>query len=113
MSHTKQLNNRINSLQEKSLRITYQDRNPSFIELLNCNKSVSIHYTNINYLLTEIYKVIADLSSPIIGDIFSLNENNSYSLRSGVTIIRQNIRASKFGFETVSKIAGILWNDLP
>ena len=113
MSHTKQLNNRINSLQEKSLRITFQDRNPSFIELLNCNKSVSIHYRNINYLLTEIYKVKTDLPSPIIGDIFSLNENNSYSLRSGVTIIRQNIRASKFGFETVSKIAGILWNDLP
>ena len=112
-SHAKQLNNRINSLQETSLRITYQDRKPSFNELLNYNKSVSIHYRNINYLLTEIYKVKTDLSSLIIGDIFSLSENNSYSVRSGVTVIRQNIRTSKFGSETVSAIARILWNDLP
>ena len=30
---TKQMSNRINSLQEKTLRVTYQDRNPSFSEL--------------------------------------------------------------------------------
>ena len=54
--HTKQLNNRINSLHEKALRVTYQDRNSSFSELLNLDKFVSFHYRNIKYLLTEIYK---------------------------------------------------------
>ena len=54
---TKQLNSRINSLHEKALRVTYQDRNSSFSELLNLDKSVSIHYRNIKYLLTETYKV--------------------------------------------------------
>ena len=47
MFHTKQLNNRINSLHEKALRVTYQDRNSSFNELLKLAKSVSIHYRNI------------------------------------------------------------------
>ena len=69
--HTKQLNNRVNSLQEKALRVTYQDRNSSFGELLNLSKSVSIHYRNIKYLLTEIYKVKMDLSPLIMSDIFS------------------------------------------
>ena len=46
MFYTKQLNNRINSLHlhEKALRETYQDRNSSFTELLNLDKSVSIQY---------------------------------------------------------------------
>ena len=75
MFHTQQLNNRINSLNEKALRVAYQDRNSSFSELLNLDKSVSIHYRNIKYLLTEIYKVKMGLSPPIMSDIFSLSEN--------------------------------------
>ena len=66
MFHTKQLNNRINSLHAKALRVTHQDRNSSFSELLNLDKSVSIHYRNIKYLITEIYKVKMGLSPPII-----------------------------------------------
>ena len=53
------------------------------------------------------------LSPPIMIDIFSLSENSSYNLRCGVTVNRRNIRTSKFGFETVSTIGAILWNDLP
>ena len=48
--HMIQLNNRINSPHEKALRVTYQDRNSSFSELLNLAKSVSFHYRNIKYL---------------------------------------------------------------
>ena len=113
MFHTKQLNNRINSLHEKALRVTYQGRNSSFSELLNLDKSVSICYRNIKYLLLEIYKVKMELSPPIMSDIFSLSENSSYNLRCGVTVNRRNIRTSKFSFETVSIIGAILWNDLP
>ena len=56
----------------------------------------------------EIYKVKMGLSPPIMSDIFSLSENSSYNLRSGVTVNRRSIRTSKFGFETA-----ILWSDLP
>ena len=55
--HTKQLNNRINSFHKKVLGGTYQDRNSSFSGLMNLDKSVSIHYRNKKYLLSEIYKV--------------------------------------------------------
>ena len=55
-----------------------------------------------------------DLSSLIMGDVFSLRENNSYNLRSGVYVNRRNIRTtSKFGLENVNIIGAILWNDLP
>ena len=53
------------------------------------------------------------LSPPIMSNIFRLSENSSYNLRCGVTVNKQNIRTSKFGFETVSMIGAILWNELP
>ena len=53
------------------------------------------------------------LSPPIMSDIFSLSENSSYNLKSGVTENRRNIRTSKFGFETVCTIGAFVWNDLP
>ena len=112
MFHTKQLNNRINSLHEKALRVTYQDRNSSFSELLNLDKSASIHYRNIEYFLTEIYNVKMGLSPSIMSDIFSLSENSSYNERCGVTVNRPNIKTSKFSFETVSAIGAIFSNDV-
>ena len=98
---------------KQSLRLIHQDGNSFFSELLNLDKSVSILCKNIKYLLTEIYKVKMGLSPRIMSDIFSLSENNSYNLRSGVTVNRQNVRTSKFCSETISTIGAILWNDLP
>ena len=71
MFHTKQINNRINSLHEKMLRVAYQHRNSSFKEILNLDKSVSVHHRNVKYLLKEISKVKTGLSPPIISDILS------------------------------------------
>ena len=112
MFHTKQLNNRTNSLHEKALRVTCQDGNSSFNELLNLDKFISIHYRNIKYLLTEIYRVKMGFSPPIMSDILSLRENSSYNPKSGVTVNRRNIRTSKSNFETFSTIGTILWNAL-
>ena len=53
------------------------------------------------------------LFPPFMSDIFSLSENTSYNLRSGVTVNRQNTTTNKFRFETVSTIGAILRNDLP
>ena len=113
MFHTKELNSRINSLHEKGLRLIYQNRNLSFDELLKLDKSVSIHYRNLQYLLTEIYKVKMGLSPPIMNDVLTLDENASYNLRSGVTVTRRNIRTNKFGFETITTIGAVLWRNLP
>ena len=53
------------------------------------------------------------LSPPIMNDILILDQNASHNLRSGVTETRRNIRTNKFGFETISKIGAVLWENLP
>ena len=42
MFHSRRINNRINTLHERSLRLTYNDHNSTFQGLLDKDKSVSI-----------------------------------------------------------------------
>ena len=46
MFHSRRLNNKINSIHERALRITYQDNTSTFQELLNKDNSVLTHHRN-------------------------------------------------------------------
>lgn len=84
----------------------------SFDELLKLGKSVSVHYRNLEYLLTEIYEAQMGLSLPIRNDILTLNQNSFYNLRFGIKVTNRNTRKAKFGFEIISTIGAVLWEDL-
>ena len=56
MFHSRKLNNRINKINEKSLRLVYKVKNTSFNELLSMDNSVTVHHRNIRVLGTEIFK---------------------------------------------------------
>ena len=59
-------NNKINKLQERSLRILYKDDYSNFEELLKKNHSVTIHIRNVQLLAIEMYKLKNNLSLDII-----------------------------------------------
>ena len=56
------LNNKIDRLHKRSLRIVYSDETSDFSELLEKDGSVSIHYQNIQQLAIEMFKVSKGLS---------------------------------------------------
>ena len=51
MLHSRKLNNRINKIHERSLRLVYRDYNSSFDELLRIDNSRTIHQTNLQKLM--------------------------------------------------------------
>ena len=57
MFHGMELNNRINRIHERALRLVYQDNSLSFAELFEKDNSVTIHQTNLQALATEIFKL--------------------------------------------------------
>ena len=57
MFHSRRLSNKINSIHERALRISYQDNTSTFQELLNKDNSVSIHHRNLQLLATEMFKI--------------------------------------------------------
>ena len=75
-------NNRtINRLLERCLRIIYNDKQSSFIKLLEKYNSVSIHQGNLQILAIEMFKVSNGLSPALINDIFKLRGEQTYNLR--------------------------------
>ena len=58
MFHSRTLNNKINRLHERCLRIKYNDKLSNFEELLHKDNFVSIRHNNINALAIECTKLL-------------------------------------------------------
>ena len=65
MFHSRTLNNRINNIHERALRLIYKDSQSSFKELLEKDHSVTVHHKNLQALVTEIFKVKNDLATTL------------------------------------------------
>ena len=70
MFHGKGLNNKINRVHKRALRITYKEKSSTFQELLEKDNSVSIHHRNVRKLATETYKILHGFSPLILNYIF-------------------------------------------
>ena len=79
MFHYGKMNNHINSLHERALRVVYRDYNTTFSELLIKDKSVTIHQRNLQLLATEIFKTKNELNAKIMEEIFTF-KNVGYNL---------------------------------
>ena len=113
MLHSRTINNKINRLHERSLRIVYSDESSTFEELLERDKTFSIHHKNIQSLAIEIYKFGNGLSPEIMNSVFNLKENNRYSLRNVYELYSRNPRTVKYGTETISYLASKTWSIVP
>ena len=85
MNHSRTLNNRINGLHKRALSLVYNDFSSSFSELLEKDKSVTIHHRNLQTLAYEIFKVKQNMAPEILTEIFPQKES-SYSLRNSTTL---------------------------
>ena len=74
-------NNRINKLHERTLRLVHDDYETSFLDLLGIDGSFTVHQTNIQTLLLEMYEIKPTLSGNCLKDLFS-TVNGNYNLLS-------------------------------
>ena len=78
MFHSREMNNRINRIHERSLRIVYKNKQSTFQELLDRDKSVTVHHSNIRKLAIETFKVKNNLSPEILNYIFEIVDSSYY-----------------------------------
>ena len=96
MFHSRTLNNKINELDERALRLVYKDHNSMFDQLLLRDKSYSIHDRNLQTLAIEMYNVKHNLSPAFMHTIFPSIDNN-YNLREIRDFKTENIHTTYFG----------------
>ena len=79
MFHSRKLNNKINKLHERTLRLVYKNPNLSFQELLTLDNSFCIHHRNLQKLTIEMYKAKTKTCPTLFQELFPVYEN-SYNL---------------------------------
>ena len=112
MFHSRQLNNKINKIHERALRIAYKDSTLSFEQLLTLDKSVCIHHRNLRRLAVEMYKIKENIAPTPIQELFPKYEN-LYNLRNKRFWQTENIRTVGFGTETILYRGKKTWQLLP
>ena len=97
MFHSRQLNNRINKIQEIALRLVYKDSKLTFDDLLKLGNSVTIHQQKLQILATEIFKGKNSLASEIMTEVFDIKKP-LYNLRSETSHFkRNNVKSTLYG----------------
>ena len=112
------LNNKMNALHYRSLQIVYKDYESSFEDLLECDKSCTVHNKNIQTLAIEMYRSMHNLSPIFMNEVFMeriLDVNNvSSNTRSKSSFYNYaNPRSTRYGLETLRHIGPRIWNMIP
>ena len=112
MFHSRKMNNKINRLHERALRIAYKDYASSFESLLEKDRSVTIHQKNVQLLMTEMFKTINNLNPSFMDEIF-LKRSVRYNLRNTNTFLLPMVHTVNCGTETIRYRGQRIWHYLP
>ena len=112
MFHDRKIENKINKIQERALRIAYRDNTSQFKELLEKDNSVSVHQKNLQLVMIEIYKTKNRLNPPFMIEIFG-DKEVSYQLRSTSKLNLPKVRTTNYGTDTVWFMGQRAWAKLP
>ena len=112
MFHSRALNNRINKLHERGLRLVYKDTHLTFDELLRKDNSFTIHHGNLQKLATEMYKIHKNLSPSIMRSFFP-ERSMPYNLRNNIPFQSTNVSTVTYGTETLSFRGPKTWALVP
>ena len=112
MFHSRQLNKKINKIQERPLRITYKDAESTYSELLEKDCAVTIHTKNLQLLMTEMYTTKNGLNPSFMQEIFCENATH-YNLRNNNEFVQPRVKSVNNGTESVRFKGPQLWQMLP
>ena len=106
MFHSKGLNDKINKMHARALRLVYKDKNLTFDQLLQKDKSFTIHERNLQKLATEMYKVRNNLCPKLFQNLFTLRHN-------GKGFVLPRINTVKRGEESIRYRGPKTWDMVP
>ena len=113
MFHSRKLNNEINGLHERCLRIIYNDSSSTFERLLTKDNSISIHDRNLQVLAIETFKLYTEQGPDILQDVFHLSSQPEFNLRDKTHFATQPIRTVYYGDNSLRYLEPQFWELIP
>ena len=111
MFHSRKLNHRINRIQERALRIVYNDYVSSFENLLIRDNSCTIHHRNIQTLGIELFKIVNGITPKIMLDILPLKDIIRYPNEN--IFQTRNVRTVRYGTDSLAHLGPKIWSIIP
>ena len=107
MFHSPSINNKINWLHERVLRIVYSDFKSSFDNLLEKDETFSIHVNNLLKLPTEMLKISKKFSIPLMSELFHQKVNH-YDLGNPCEVSFPNFNSIFHGQGSISYLGPLI-----
>ena len=112
MFHSRKLRHKIDKIQERALRVTYQDYESSFEVLMEKDRSITVHQRNLQNLMTEMYKTKNGLNPAFMREIFCQQESQ-HNLRNSNDFSLPRIKTVTYGSETIRFRGPQVWATVP
>ena len=112
MFHNRTLNNKINRLHERALRLVYKNDEACFNELLQLDDSVTVHQRNLQRLAIEMYKVKNKTAPLPFQEIFE-SQNNLHEMRGKRSWKVPRVRTVAYGTESIRYRGPATWELIP
>ena len=106
-------NNKINKLHERALRVVYKSDNLTFQQLLEKDKSFTIHERNLQKLAVEMYKVKNKISPLPVQELFKSRGNSAQDIRNNREWQVPKVRTVNNGTESIRYRGPETWELLP
>ena len=107
MCHSRGLNQRINKLHERALRVVYKNSKLTFEQLLEKDESFTIHERNLQKLAIEMYKVKHNLCPKLFQELFTP------AIRGSNDWVIPKVRTVNKGVETIRYRGPKTWEIVP
>ena len=113
MYHNRTNNNKTNRLHERCLRLIYNDKKSFFKDLLENNRSVSLHHKNLRTLAVELPKVFKGLSPVVFAEAFPVRQQSQFNMRNYSYFAMPRAKTANHGLESLLYIGSKLWDSIP
>ena len=102
MFSSRQSNNLINKVHERSLRLITNNQNSSFETLFQNNKDITVHQKNVQILMTEVNDIVKGEALAIMKNLFIFREN-IHNIENFQIIAHENKNTVRYGLENLNK----------
>ena len=112
MFHSRTMNNKINRIHERALRLVYSDHASSLAELLK-KRPIFFYSPEENSKPSYWTLQFFSRSFNIMKNVFHFDTNIPYNFRSRSELYSKNPKTIKYGAETISYLAPKIWSLVP